>query len=368
MNGPRHRRGTRQLWNDFFFRPVPAYSLGLFRIAFAAVVLLNLGLLAPDALTWFGEKGTLPLDDAMRLSGGFRINVLAWLPATDLTVQCFIGSSFLVALSVLVGWRTRMASVLLWICLTSLHHRNLFVLNSGDTLMRNLAFFLIFAPSDKAYSLDRYFRIRRGLEEPGVPLIAPWPIRLMQIQICVMYLSTVLWKVSGTCWCNGTAVYYITRLDSFKHYPTPAFMQDIWFSKFATWSSLATELALPILVWFRRTRYPVLLAGVLLHLGLEYTMNVPVFQWVVLSSLLLFVDPEYIGRIVPFGKPALEATDEPLVGMRIVDRSGEEREVELPVETASKRRRFDRPHVSPHVSPRAPRLKAARTKRAGRKK
>src|ERR1700685_431796 len=39
-------------WNRFFFEPIPAYSLALFRIAFAFVVLVILGLLAPDALDW----------------------------------------------------------------------------------------------------------------------------------------------------------------------------------------------------------------------------------------------------------------------------------------------------------------------------
>jgi len=290
--------GRKALWNDFFFEPIPAYSLGLFRIVFAAVILLDLCLLAPDALVWFGEKGTLPVNYATRLTGGIRVNALTWLPASDFSVECFFAFTFLSVILLLAGYKTRVASVLVWICLTSLHHRNTFILNSGDTLMRNLSFFLIFAPTDMAYSVDRYLRLKRGIEKPGVPLMAPWPLRLMQIQVSVMYLATVFWKLKGTMWLDGTAVFYITRLDEFKHYPTPLFMQSLWFSRLATWSSLAVELSMGTLIWVRRLKYPVLLAGVMLHLGLEYTMNVPVFQWVVLSSFILFVEPEDIARFV----------------------------------------------------------------------
>ena len=58
-----------------------------------------------------------------------------------------------------------------------------------------------------------------------------------------------------------------------------------------TWFSLALEFALGTLIWFKELRYPLLLLGILLHLTLEYTLNVPMFQWEVLSAYVLFVDP-----------------------------------------------------------------------------
>jgi hypothetical protein len=284
-------------WDGFFFRPVPAYPLGLFRIAFAAVVLLDLVLLLPDAQTWLGDKGTLPVEDVARTTDGVRINVLTWLPRSDFVVDGFLGFSLLVTLAVLAGFHTRLATFLLWVCLASLHHRNVFVLNSGDTLMRNLAFLLMFAPVGAAVSVDRWLGIRRGALQAGTPLIVPWAQRLMQLQVCVMYLSTVIWKLKGTAWLGGSAVFIIMQLDDFQRFPVPSFMHALWFSRIATWFTLIAEGGVPTLVWFRRLRYPVLLAGAALHLGLEYTMNVPVFQWVVLSSYCLFVDPDDLARL-----------------------------------------------------------------------
>jgi hypothetical protein len=38
-------------------------------------------------------------------------------------------------------------------------------------------------------------------------------------------------------------------------------------------------------------RYKILAAGLLFHLSLEYSLNIPMFQWDVLSAYVLFVDP-----------------------------------------------------------------------------
>ena len=63
-----------------------------------------------------------------------------------------------------------------------------------------------------------------------------------------------------------------------------------------TWGTLLVEFALGALVWFRDLRYPVLLAGLLLHLGLEYSMIIQLFQWVMISAYVLFIDPRDLRR------------------------------------------------------------------------
>ena len=59
-----------------------------------------------------------------------------------------------------------------------------------------------------------------------------------------------------------------------------------------TWSTLAVELALGTLIWIRELRYWVLLAGVGLHLGIELSMNIPMFEWIMIITMLCMVDPK----------------------------------------------------------------------------
>jgi hypothetical protein len=57
------------------------------------------------------------------------------------------------------------------------------------------------------------------------------------------------------------------------------------------WFTLALEFSLGVLIWFRRFRYPLLLLGLLFHLGIEYALNLPMFSWDVITGYILFVDP-----------------------------------------------------------------------------
>ena len=65
-----------------------------------------------------------------------------------------------------------------------------------------------------------------------------------------------------------------------------------WFIRAATWSALAIEAALPILLWFRPTRRPAIVAGIGLHLAIEASMNLFLFEWIMILGLLSFVRPE----------------------------------------------------------------------------
>lgn len=277
-------------WNRFFFQPIPAYSLGAFRIAYAAVLLVILALLLPDVPIWYGEDGVLPAANVGAMLSSPRFSLLTWFPRSELAVYAVFGCAMAAAGALLVGFWTRCASIVVWACVVTLHHRNVYMLNSGDHLLRNLSFLLMFAPAGAAFSLDRRRRIRRGVESPGVPMIVPWAQRLLQLQVSILYFDSVLWKLAGSHWLDGTAAYYVVHLDEFKRFPVPALFATLALSRIATWFAIATEMAMAALVWVRPLRRYVLCAGIMLHLGLEYAMNIPVFQWVVLASYCLFLD------------------------------------------------------------------------------
>ena len=76
--------------------------------------------------------------------------------------------------------------------------------NSGDVLVRLLAFYLIFAPASAALSLERFVRNRK--EFWTFPAESSWAMSLIQIQFSIVYLIAVWTKVRGTTWNTGTAV------------------------------------------------------------------------------------------------------------------------------------------------------------------
>jgi hypothetical protein len=293
-------------WDEFLFRPVSPIPIATYRMAFGAIVLASALCLLPEVDSFFGPRGITPPALAVHILGPGRPSALAWLPQSERAVYVFLAVYLVAAACLTVGLLTRLSAVVVYIFMVSLHHRNPLVLNSSDAFMRAASFCLMFSAAGKALSVDRWLRVRRGLEPPGEPAPAPpWAQRLIQIQLAVVYLATVYWKLHWHTWVDGTAVYYATRVREYDRFPVPYLFDHLWTIKLLTWGTLVIEFALGALVWFRDLRYPVLLAGVMLHLGLEYSMNIQLFQWVMLSAFVLFIDPRDFRRRV---RPSVDST------------------------------------------------------------
>ena len=65
-------------------------------------------------------------------------------------------------------------------------------------------------------------------------------------------------------------------------------------------STLLVEGALGSLVWFPKFRYWVLGAGVIFHLSLDFFMRLHLFHWIMIVSLLLFVDSADVRAVIDF--------------------------------------------------------------------
>jgi hypothetical protein len=155
-----------------------------------------------------------------------------------------------------------------------------------------MAFYLALAPAGTALSVDRWRSARDRFWE--FPLRAPWALRLMQIQLCFIYITGLWIKVQGTTWNNGTAVSYAMRLGDVSRFSPPGFItHSLFLSNLMTFGTLVIELSIPILVWVPRMRRWILLAGVLLHTGIGITIRVGFFSIAMLTLYLSFLDPAW---------------------------------------------------------------------------
>ncbi len=281
-------------WDRFFFRPEPPTPIALFRIAFGLLVSVDLLILYPDWLTWFGENGVLPMSTLRDLAPGPHLGLFPLLPSSDLCVAGFFWILLLSSAFLTAGFCSRTSSVAVFLGLASIHQRNPYILNAGDSLLRVTAFFLMFAPSGAALSIDSLIRSYRRTGSPDATY-APWARRMIQIQTSIIYIATFAWKIRGHTWRNGTALYYALQLSDYRRFPVPG-MQHLSLVHAATWAALAVEFAMGVLVWIKKIRYGVLLAGLLLHLSIEYSMNLPLFEWSMMACYITFVDPADLRR------------------------------------------------------------------------
>jgi Vitamin K-dependent gamma-carboxylase len=284
-------------WNNFFFTPESPFSIALFRILYGICVSATVILLHSDWLDWFGVHGWITLSTVRRVEPGVRLNLLTVMPQDDRWIAAFFWVFLAFALLLTVGLWTRVSSVAVYLCLASMQQRNLWVTHGGDVFLRVAGFFLMFAPAGAALSVDRWLRVRRGREGSAIEPRAPWAQRMIQLELALMYVTSFWWKLKGNTWLQGTALYYVVHLHSVARLPLPAWIQHPAVLKIGSWFALLLEFSLGILIWIRRIRYPLLLLGLLFHLSLEYALNIPMFQWDILTAYVLFIDPADIERV-----------------------------------------------------------------------
>jgi Vitamin K-dependent gamma-carboxylase len=289
-------RKLREAWDHFFFSPQSPVPIGLFRIFWGICVFVKILLLHSDWLNWYGVHGWVTLQTMQVVEPGIRLNLFTVMPQDDRWIAAFFWVFLGCVLLLTMGLWTRLLTVVVFLCLTSIDQRNLLMLHGGDTFLRCAGFFLMFAPAGAAFSLDRLIAIRRGKQDPQMKPRAPWAQRIIQLELALLYLTSFFWKLKGHTWLNGTALYYVIHLHSIARFPLPHWIQATPMLRAGAWFTLALEFSLGTLIWSRRFRYPLLLVGLLFHLSIEYSFNLPMFEWDVLTAYILFVDPVDLDR------------------------------------------------------------------------
>ena len=173
--------------------------------------------------------------------------------------------------------------------------------------MMVLSAYLIFAPAGAACSLDRLWRIAQGKENDEPPRIVPWAQRLMQIQVALVYLCASFSKATGPQWMDGTAAYYPLHLAETARFPMPL-LNNLYVINLITWGTVITEVSLATFIWVPRLRLYILAAGVGLHLGIEYTMNIPLFSFLMIASYITFLTGDDFRHFLAWAKRPLALT------------------------------------------------------------
>jgi hypothetical protein len=293
--------GILQSLDEFWFGRGSPTALGLFRIIMGSLAFINLVMISLDWDAWFSEQGFVPSWLGRRWLGGPmplwpdstpvipRLNLLDGITSPYLGVA-FYGLVTFFALTTAFGLWTRFSTIALAVGIVTLHHRNALILHGGDTVLRVMVLYLAISPCGRACSLDRLFRLWNG-KDSGAPVrISLWPQRLIQYNMALIYFTTLWLKWYGSLWKNGTATWYPARLAEFYRFPVPAFVNELPFVKITTYGTLLIEFALGTLVFYKPARKWVLLSGIALHGWIEYSMNIPLFGYLMVSMYICFYE------------------------------------------------------------------------------
>lgn len=309
-------------WSRWVFDPVDAAPMAALRIA---VGLLSLGWtlsLFPDVDAFLAADGLQP--ELPAVSGG------AWVVELG-SPYAVLGLLVVASVALVLGWRTRVAAVVVAVLLLAVQRRDPFILNSGDLLVRELALLVALMPAGEVWSLDAR---RRGSSR----LRAPWALRLLQLQVSAIYLFSVTAKLRGGSWGDGTAVGIALQLEDLQRFVVPeALAQSLAVSAVLTYSALLVEGSLIVGLWLPRARYPVMVAGAAIHLGIEATLLIGWFSLAILTSYLAFVPAADLRRLVGAVSSRRRTQRPPGSGDHTRDASGRDRHIPEQPEAAATR-------------------------------
>jgi len=129
-------------------------TLALFRINLALLILADLVMRSRDLVAHYTDDGILPRADYLGILNG-AVSSLHFISGSAWIEALLFMLAALVALALLAGYRTRLATFVSWLLLLSLQNRNHMILQGGDMLLLLLLFWGLFLPLGARFSVDR---------------------------------------------------------------------------------------------------------------------------------------------------------------------------------------------------------------------
>lgn len=296
-------------WVRFWDRREAPYSLALVRVLLGATLLFDLleaGYFDVVTLLWAPTPSGAGWD-ASGLPAPFVARVLGASEATARALWCF---AVVACVLFMLGAAYRVASVALVFALVELEACQP-VRDGIDSLLHIVLAVLAVSGAAEAWSVDAWFRARRG-KKPGA--IPAWPRYLLFIQVIWVYVSAGHQR--GHTWGPFGAFSAVGDVLGDPHFArfTPGSLALFYpLMCLGTLLTMTFEVSSPLILlwtWLERRperggrfgdfarrfhlRWVWLAAGASLHLGIALSMNLGIFPYGMLALYPVFFRPEEV--------------------------------------------------------------------------
>ncbi len=210
----------------------------------------------------------------------------------------------------MIGWHTKLFSILSFVAVTSVDNRLVMVENGGYVVVNLVVAYAMFLPTGKRFSVDAWLRSWRERKEGNVAELndryrPDWAYKpytslavlLVVLNLAVVYFFNVVNK-SGNLWRTGQTVHYVLHLNRMVT-GLAVFLRDLlpyWTTRPMTWAVLCTEALL--VGWIlspyakRITRAAAMIGILLLHTSFGVMMRLGPFAWFMIGWSMCLISPE----------------------------------------------------------------------------
>ncbi|MCP9961273.1 HTTM domain-containing protein [Streptomyces somaliensis] len=334
------------------------YQSAVVRIGFAATWLLFLLREFPHRHELYGPEGPWDWHMARRLvEDNHSFTVLMWSDSV-LWFEAVYAIAVLSGALLLVGWRTRATSALFMVGVLSLQNRSVFMGDGGDNVIHLMAVYLVLTRCGRVWSLDARRRARRpagaGADPVGTVLWTvlgfglvavllfrdrsgePWVVVLLWLlwlaqgawwlvcrfapgqprvlldvlanllhnavlavimaEVCLIYATAGWYKIQGSRWQDGTALYYPLKLDYFSPWPA---LSDLLANAglvvmVITYGTVIVQVAFPFTLFNRRVKNVLLAVMMAEHAGIAVLLGLPAFSLAMITADAVFLPTVFL--------------------------------------------------------------------------
>ncbi|MFF0552208.1 HTTM domain-containing protein [Streptomyces sp. NPDC004311] len=326
------------------------------RIGFAATWLFFLLREFPHRAELYGPDGPWSWELAQRLtSSNGAFTVLMWSDATW-WFETVYAVSVLASVGLLLGWRTRATSVVFMVGVLSLQNRSVFMGDGGDNVIHLVAIYLVLTRCARVWSLDARRARRLGSAAAGAAGPVLWAVLgavlvfgaatdrfgfgwlaafgavwvgcglwwladrhepegegravldvlanllhnagllVIMAEVCLIYATAGWYKIQGSRWQDGTALYYPLALDYFT--PWPALSALVAGSgtlvMLLSYGTVAVQVAFPFTLFNRRIKNVLLGVMMLEHVGIAVLLGLPFFSMAMIAADAVFLPTAFL--------------------------------------------------------------------------
>jgi len=274
----------------------PTYPLLFYRTGLALICIGKFAVLYHNYLIFYGQYGLIQwsiskvnaypyaphLGDFSIFLG--RIFQLSMDDASQLIMKVFFCSS----LFLFFGLFTRLSTILCFVLHLAFINTGSGIIYGVEVFTQLALFYALFFPLNTTYSADIALGLSRYKRKS---LGAGIAIRLIQFQMCLVYLSSGIEKCLGRQWLNGEAIWRTLMMPIFKTYdfswmawyPVVPFLIGIFV--------LIVEIGYVVFMWKKNIRVWWLAMIIALHLGIGIFMGMWFFATVMIFlSVFAFGD------------------------------------------------------------------------------
>ncbi|MFI6336076.1 HTTM domain-containing protein [Streptomyces sp. NPDC050535] len=339
------------------------YQSAVIRIGFSVTWLLFLLREFPHRQEMYGPDAPWSWDIAQQLiANNHAFTVLMWSDS-QVWFEIVYVLAVLSSLSLVLGWRTRAASVLFMVGVLSLQNRSVFMGDGGDNVIHLMAIYLVFTRCGQVWSLDaRRARLGREArargERVGPDRVGPalwgvlglalaaatlagrlsagwlmvfwglWAVQalwwvvnsrvrgaeprilldivanlvhnaalfVIMAEACLIYATAGWYKIQGSRWQDGTAVYYPLHLDYFSPWPALSDLLTGYGTivMLVTYGTVIAQVAFPFTLFNRRVKNVLLVVMITEHAVIAVVLGLPFFSLAMIAADAVFLPTSFL--------------------------------------------------------------------------